>query len=318
VIELRSAGAATAERKSSELPPSSPSSDPWRMLADDFQTQFLDRVQIARLHHARLRPEGPDLVLETPETLADTESVQVVVDENASHVRVVSEAHHARLLTWVPKDELRTVVVKRSRLNTDVIVFPGLAVEIKASTASTRQLEARAAGVSFSGSIEKQSLGVRYRPASESEPTSLEGDASIDAGTWLLATPGGAPIALFEEAADVKRSGAPDAGHQRIVFRAFASDRRDLGGFELTGFVPVARLGTAGGYGSIGGLGLRGWGGSHTVEIPAGTRFFDQPGGNLVGVAVKTVTGYRRAEQDGWIPLEIGTLWGFTTLYAER
>lgn len=296
---------------------------PELMLADDHARRFSGRVQVARFHHARLRPEAEDIAADEARPVHAASSVYVAVDQAPERVRIVTEAHAVRLLAWVPRDELRWVVVRRDRLETRLgaadgaWVHPGLALDVEESTKTHRRVEHTSNGIAISGWLRSSSTGHVYVPIASSALPSLAVDASLAAGARVTATPGGAAIAHFEDGVSVQRVGDPIAGHQKIRYRARAHGRAELGGFELEGFVQTAdvitppRLGDVHGFGSSGG-----WGGSHALRVAPGTRLFDEPDGELVGIVVGEAMAYWPATIYGWMMLELPTPWGFVKLYA--
>jgi hypothetical protein len=321
-VELPPARAEHHGAWSSSAKPVEPTQNPEQLLADDHARRLPRRAQLTIFERARVRLDGPELVHELPREPHPDETVHVVAAQTREHVRILSEAYHLRLLVWVSRDQVRSVVTERTTVRPErrvapgdgIVVHPGLALSAHERYLDARRVSYRDTTLRFEGWIGVRALGQIYVPVAMAQRRT---DAVVDAGATVSSS-GGSTFATFSLAADVVRIGLPAGGKQRILYSSFADGHGDAeaGGLELRGLVAEQQV-------STGAPALAnneehgvGWAGSHTIKIPSGTRLYDAPEGQVVAVTTEEAQAREGQRTPGWRALELMTRWGFATLHA--
>lgn len=224
-------------------------------------------------------------------------------------VRLLVEEDDARLLVWVPRDDLRAVIAEATSIGGGVDVAPGTPFVEQRREGNRIEVAIAADGLQVTGWIDAAAIGDVWEAADPAapapEPThtlahSLERPVVIRAAPDAQAS----AVATAVEPIDVRVRGPVHAGWVEI---------ETLGAqVRARGFVPAAATSTELGL-SATFHGGRGYGMSHAMrlDVPAGTCLRDRPDGEVIGVVTtdRNRFVYDRPEP-GWWSVVVDTPWG--------
>ena len=300
------------------------------MLEDDAPAHFTDRARIAR--YSDVRWERHDKPLGTTvRNVTDSHDAPelVVVEHHGDDVRVVSERDKLRLLAWVEKGDLLSVVTRPSWLaegpkappptKNGVRVLPGLAPELGQHTAGRVRVSYDDGRASFDGWLASDRIGRIYKAG---EPRKRDA-THVVSRTPVLAAPGGAKVAELggeieyegvEPVASVKLLGKPQGMSQRIEYEA--------GYYRIFGFVPTTRLvrfDRKAYQAKQAGSSEFSVSDAVQVRLPPRTCLFARAGGQPIGVTLDSYETYASAgNSDGFRRVVLNTPWGLIDARARE
>ncbi|MCE9580654.1 MAG: hypothetical protein K8W52_46465 [Deltaproteobacteria bacterium] len=292
-----------------------PQHDPLVALAPHAEARIARRAHLARLGPARFQADGAPIDEANPQPF---DLIAVVADENAQRVQIRTEMDDARVLVWVERADLATVIGRQVALldattgRRGAVARPGaLVVTVgPGPDAAAREVTISDDEVSASGVVPATALATTYdRKSVASKPRHL-----LASGTIVRAEPrdDGRAIATARADVNVRAIGKAKDGWIEVEI-----DREMI---YARGFAPAAAV-TASDLLGLGGLGTMGYGMSDTdrILVPKGTCLYATPGGPVVGVTTTTRERYAQsAPDDGepgvsrWRTVAVGTAWGIT------
>ncbi len=300
---------ATAQARPARRP------DPQAALAASAERRIARRAHLARIGPARFEAEGATVDESNPQPY---DLITLVADETEQRVQIRAELDDVRMLIWVERGDLATVIGRPTALldgatgKRGALARPGaLVVTVAPATAATDRLVTISDDeVSATGVVPATALATTYdRKVVASKPRHL-----LASGTIVRAEPrdDGRAIATARADVQVRAIGKAKDGWIEVEI-----DREMI---YARGFAPAAAV-TPSDLLGLGGLGTMGYGMSDTerILVPKGTCLYARPGGPVVGLTTTTRERYAQsAPDDGepgvsrWRTVAVGTAWGIT------
>ena len=282
---------------------------------------------------AWLRDDGTPIGVESETHGAD---IRPVLGERGRKIRIVVEDDHARLAVWIARDDAADTALAPIQLAdgdghpSNAWLAPGISLVAKERAGAQRHVEIVDEMIALAGWAPAKAIGTvwvvpagdralpamkssdvpTWSPPRDSRPliridhaTPIQ--AAPDSHAWTLAT-----VVASELVVSVVAKGA--AFTEVEVARPFA---------RVRGFIDNARiLGPTDDFILHGSGSGHGFGMSHAVrwEIPAGTCFYDQSEGDVVGVALETETRLGAQLTDGWALVYVDTPWNVASMYVKN
>jgi hypothetical protein len=267
--------------------------------------------------------------------------VECVVVESGRVPRVLVELpSQLRLLLYVEPEGLGWTVAEPTWLSSKPseglvrdapgpIAFPGLILEVLEETQQWRHVAWDDGLIRAEGWLPTAALKHEFTPVpvADAVPVTFE----LAPGTLLLDRPKGSVVAQVgaRESLAAERLEPAHEAHVKVRVEVEGSsptgERRIL--YQVIGYVPEAALGARAGQVGMGSGGPSIEGGSERFEVPRGTRFYDRPEGNVIGVALGpvflgegSISGAKPPTQSGraWRAVVADTPWSAIELWIQR
>jgi hypothetical protein len=296
-----------------------------RYLVNEYGRLLPERVRIARYGALRFDEHGevptPEKVLGRWEPPIALELAVVAASEG--WVRVVIDQEQVRLIAWVSRRDLVSVVTEPSRLAANaaqeanrqaggVQIYPGLPIQVRERRDRRVLVEYSDVHVEFHGWMDAKDLGDIYVPVDIDEEKG-EGERGLPPATAILDAPNGAPVAqtvsVQHQTHPITLLGDAPSGH------AFVS----LSGqyYRVHGYVSRAVIVKPSPFyvGSATSPALpSSASGMYSLVLPVGACLRARRGGGAVGRVVDEIK-VSAERVDGWWQVRIPTYWGVFSLW---
>jgi hypothetical protein len=279
------------------------------------------------------RDDGTPIGMESEARSAD---IRPVLGERGRKIRIVVEDDHARLAVWIARDDAADTALAPIQLAdgdghpSNAWLAPGISLLAKERAGAQRHVEIVDEMLALTGWAPAKAIGtVWVVPAGDTTTIAMK---SSDVPTWSPPRDH-RPLIRIDHATPIRIAPDPRARTLATVVAselvvsvvatgaAFTEIEASRPFARVRGFIANARiLGPTDDFVLHGSGSGHGFGMSHAVrwEIPAGTCFYDQRDGEVVGVALETETRLGAQLTDGWALVYVDTPWNVASMYVRN